>query len=498
MYHYYTMSGTKIPIKNKSSFPLKPAEILATGIFLPVGGWLADAYFGRYKVILCGMWTMWLGAMLNGASLVIGMVVAPYREHGDPWVSLFSKVVIGAGFGAFQANIIQFGIDQLSEATSIEIVSFIKWYILTIFACGITMQFSGTCTPHYHDIVAVTMVAVFITLTLCSNAFFSHWLIKEQLIINPLPLICKTMKYTVQNKDKWKRLFMLGHRGVLSKLNVAKTMYGGQFTSEQVEDVKTFFRVLAVIAIFLIACSGIPTTSYVVAVLEPNLRDWQDNKDQRIIICYWELSITYAQYIVLVLVVLVYQTIIHPICHKCIPKVNITTKFFISVLLFFAGVMILLGMESASYHKQVQADQTVIKCDFQNKTDVQGNEFYWITFPQIAIAFSTFMLLLSGIEFICAQAPLNMKGLLLGIGYALYGLGSLVQSAISTPFLHNHSAWDKAPLTCGIWYFIIQGVIVLVGFIVVIIMIKTYKRRIRINVAQLTGTQIESVNQYTQ
>ena len=150
----------------------------------------------------------------------------------------------------------------------------------------------------------------------------------------------------------------------------------------------------------------------------------------------------------------------------------------------------MLGMESASYYKQLNLNQTIIKCNFQNKTNLQGIEFYWVTFPQIAITFSSFLFLLSGIEFICAQAPFNMKGLLLGIGYALYGLGSLVQSAISNPFLHNRSVWDKAPLTCGIWYFIVQGVIVIAGFVVVIIVIKTYRRRIRIDMPQNVGTQM--------
>ena len=490
VYHYYAMSATRNPIKRKSYLPLNPSEILAAGIFLPVGGWLADAYFGRYKVILCGMWTMWLGAMLNGVSLVIGMVVAPYREHGDPWVSLICRVVLGAGFGAFQVNIIQFGIDQLSEASSTEITSFISWYTLTIFACGVTMQFITSCQPHY---VIVLVLAVHLTMALGSNYILSHWLDKEQKILNSFPLIRKTVQYSIKHRNKWKRLFMLGHRGVLSKLNVAKTMYGGPFTSEQVEDVKTFFRVLAVIAIFLTVFSGIPTTMYTADQLEPRF-----HHRSQIRVCYKELSIRYAQYIVLVFVVLVYQTIIHPICHKCIPKVSITTKFFIAVLLFFAGVMILLGMESTSYHKQLELNQTIIKCGFHSKSSYQDIQSYLVIIPQTMTALSSFLLLSAGIEFICAQAPFNMKGLLFGIGYALYGLGSLVQSALSTPFLHNHSAWDKAPLTCGIWYFIIQGVIVLVGFIVVIIMIKTYKRRIRINIPQLRGTQIESVNQYTQ
>ena len=483
VYHFYTMSATKNPVTHKTYLPLKPGEILAASIFLPVGGWLADAYFGRYKVILCGMWIMWLAAMLNGVSLVVGMVILPYKEHGHLWVALICRIVIGAGFGAFQANIFQFGIDQLLEASSTEITSFVSWYTLTIFACGITMQFSSSCHPHY---AIVLVLAIHLTVALGSHYILGHWLDKEQMVFNSFPLIRKTVQYTIKNRHKWKRLFALGNHSVLSKLNVAKTIFGGPFTSEQVEDVKAFFRVLAVIAIIMAVFSGIPSTMYAAGLLEPHF-----HHRSHIRVCYMELSIHYAHFILMVLVVLLYQTIIH---RKYIFKVKITTQVFISVLLFFAGIVILLGMESASYHKQLGLNQTVIKCSFQSKSRHQDIQSYLVIIPQTMTALSVFLFLSAGIEFICAQAPLYMKGLLVGIGYALYGLGSLVQSAISLPFLHNHSVWDKAPLTCGIWYFIIQGVIVLVGFIVVVIVIKTYRRRTRANVQLLsTYTQIPAV-----
>ena len=484
VYQFYTISATRNPMKHKSHLPLNPGEIIAAGMFLPVGGWLADAYFGRYKVIVCGMWITWLGAMLNGVSLVTGMVVAPYREHGDAWVSLLSRMVMGAGFGLFQANIIQFGIDQLLEASSTEITSFITWYTLTMFACGITMQFSSSCSSHY---VIVLVLAIHLTMALGSNYVFSHWLDKEQKVFNSLPLIRKTVQYTIKNRQNWKRLFALGNRSALSKLNVAKTMYGGPFLSEQVEDVKTFFRILAVIAIVLLVFSGIPSTMYAAGILEPHFHHYRSHAR----VCYKALSIKYAHFILTVFVVALHQTIIHPVCHKCIPKVRITTKMFISILFFFASVMILLGIESVSYHKQLGLNQTIIKCSFQRHQDIQS---YFVILPQTMIALSGFLLISVGIEFVCAQAPLYMKGLLFGIGYALYGLGSLIQSVISLPFIHNRSVWDKAPLTCGIWFFIIQGVIVLVGFFIVVIVIKRYRRRTRPNVPQSTYVEIDPVN----
>ena len=79
----------------------------------------------------------------------------------------------------------------------------------------------------------------------------------------------------------------------------------------------------------------------------------------------------------------------------------------------------------------------------------------------------------SALEFICAQAPLNI----------LYGLGTLIHETISMSFIDSNElvVWEKAPLTCGMWYFFIEGEsdIVLIGFIVMVMIVKTYKRRTR-------------------
>ena len=41
------------------------------------------------------------------------------------WVSLFCKVIVGAGLGAYVPNLIQFGLDELTDASSTEITLFI-------------------------------------------------------------------------------------------------------------------------------------------------------------------------------------------------------------------------------------------------------------------------------------------------------------------------------------------------------------------------------------
>ena len=475
---------SRSPIKEKLSF--NSGATISMGLLLPLGGWLADAFFGRYRVIRYAMWTMWFGAMLNGCSLVIGKVIDTYGIHGDPWMSLFSKIIMGIGLGTFQANIVQFGIDQMIDAPSVEITSVIVWYTMTLFTSGITMYFSSFCA---HEYVAILVIAVFLSLAIGSDFLIGHWLTKEQLAVtNPLPLILKVVHYTIKSKLKNKNSNCLEQQGVLSTFNIAKRVYSGPFTSEQVEDVKTFFRVLVVIMIFTIFSSGSSTVNDVSQQMAVHLRNWPTNDTVKG--CYHRLSIDYSTFTFSAVAVLIYLIAIHPVFHSCIPRVSTTVKLLFSVFIFFTAVLVLLGIESTSYFLE-RGNHTAFKCVFQ--TDSTHPEIHidvhWVIVSSILNGLSIFLFILSGIEFICAQAPFNMKGLVFGIACALFGLGALIHASISEAFTGKHAVWEKAPLTCGMWYFMMEGVIALIGFIVVVVIVKFYKRRARISMFSQTDWQ---------
>ena len=479
VYHYYGIS-----IERDSVIKNHPidSELLVIALLLPIGGWLADAYLGRYTVIHYGMWTMWLGAVLSTLSLVFAKVSTLYGSHGDRWVSFVSKAIMGAGLGVFQANIIQFGIDQLSVASSTAITSFITWYSGTLFASGIVIYVCGECTST--DYAGILVVVVFLTLALCSNFFLNHLLVKEHPTDNPLPLIWKVVRYTIKNKHQWQRLLPSQEHTILSKFNIAKTMYAGPFSDEQVEDVKTFFRVMLIITTCMAACSGLTNVSYARTELMKHLQNWPNSNDTSLSSCYTRLSLTYVNYPAVVATFLLYKTVIQPLFYNVLPRVNMTTKFVISIILFFITIMALLGIELAAY-----LHQTKNQCVFQGLGDTSKADnhvvytinYLWMIVPGMAHGYFVFLLVITYIEFICAQAPFNMKGLVLGTVYTLFGLGALIQTALSTPFLYKQPAWEKAPLTCGIWYFMLQGVIVIVVFIVIVVMTKKYKLRERSN-----------------
>ena len=98
-------------------------------MFYPLGGFLADVYFGRFKMVMTG-----LGFLVFSFSSLIVVLVWFGTKFGHPKYLLeeyaFKEVApfyfIGFGtfflaaFGivAFQANFIQLGLDQLMDASS--------------------------------------------------------------------------------------------------------------------------------------------------------------------------------------------------------------------------------------------------------------------------------------------------------------------------------------------------------------------------------------------
>ena len=89
---------------------------------LPFAGWIVDIRFGRYKVIYWSMWIMWTASMLATVNFIVEQFIPGH--HGT--YALISQAIafmLAIGFGGFQANIIQFGLDQLQDASTTEITS---------------------------------------------------------------------------------------------------------------------------------------------------------------------------------------------------------------------------------------------------------------------------------------------------------------------------------------------------------------------------------------
>ena len=168
------------------SRPLYTVMQVTMGMTLPLAGWLADVRFGRYKVIRCSMWIMWISAIV----LSCGEVV----------LSLLNLSLLGIGFGGFQANVIQFGVDQLPDASSSEIMTFIVWFGWASIGSIAAVVTVVVYTSEQLKIVSTLLVCINLTIALSLNLLFKNVLIVEPAAQNPFKLIYGVIKYAIKNK----------------------------------------------------------------------------------------------------------------------------------------------------------------------------------------------------------------------------------------------------------------------------------------------------------
>ena len=82
-------------------------------------------------------------------------------------------------------------------------------------------------------------------------------------------------------------------------------------------------------------------------------------------------------------------------------------------------------------------------------------------------------------EFISAQSPHSMKGLLLGTYYAINGLFQFVSSIALVLFTSNNFLLIPSKFGCLFGYLLVTCVIAIVGFILFLVAAKWYKYRVR-------------------
>ena len=176
----------------------------AFGFTLPLAGWLADVYIGRYKVIRWSMWIMWVGSMLATASSVVAQLVQNYIKIHN--IILFVNVlVITVGLGGYQSNVIQFGLDQLQDASSTEITAFICWYVWIVYcSLGVFSSISLTCLKQYH-LLGEMLICACITAAISVLFTFDTKLMKEPTTQNPFKLIYKVIHYAIKHKHPLRR-----------------------------------------------------------------------------------------------------------------------------------------------------------------------------------------------------------------------------------------------------------------------------------------------------
>ena len=430
----------------------------------PFLGLLADVWIGRYKAILIGIVLCFISWIIVGIGFIVdsyfGSKTILYSVYGLAYFFQFS------GFSSFTANIIQYNIDQLVGASADELNSVIYWHILSEPLLAF-LFYLLQCLFYNKYFIMITFIAsgVSVSLVLVSHSFLKHKLENISLIKNPIKLIVRVLCYARKHKYPENRSALTyWEEEAPSRLDLGKYKYGGPFTEEEVEDVKTVFRML-------------PLFIGIIAVNLSNDRYWSADKSFTLPTC---LAVTDSQYYFCsVILMLLYLFFIRVCFYKYIP--NMLTRMSVGILFAFI----------------VTVSKVTIFVIERSHPDI--NNFGKFLFIPETIQGLTFILLYPvSLEFTVAQSPVHMRGVMVGLWYVTsYGLGFFINITIKFPF-----NCESQYICTSFYYYITKSVLVLIILIVFVILAKRYKYRVReneVNIVQIVDDHYQRyINQREQ
>ena len=483
-------------------------------LFYPLAGYLADVRYGRYKVVTFGLKTIWPGILLAIVSIISFIVFFYVGLYGEEifftilGLLLVAYLLLSIGFAAFAANVIQFGIDQLQDLPAKSSFLFIHWYLLVLYggvSIGKLIWTTVMTMPISSELLLLEVIQGLLIFVSGLVAIFGipisfcivkrKWFIIDSGIGNPYREVARVVGFARRHKVPIQRsAFTYWEDDIPTGLDLGKSKYGGPFTTEQVENVKAFFG----ISYLLLALGPIFTADIAASAFLPILKHHIDNWNPRFDTCTLMYSFTNGETLYpffIVILIPVFLKIIHPLFQRYIPTILkrigiglclITMSLLCSLLVDTIGHALPSGQNATSVFNSDYIIKITETIHYEN--DSWTRTFnraipapplhlspYILIIQNFLIAVA-YILIYGGVfEFICAQSPHSMKGVLIGIFFAVKGLFHLIGVlGILLPF----SFWRTSP-RAGLVYFLVNIVISVVGVVAFAIAAKRYKYRER-------------------
>ncbi len=494
-------------------------DVVIGVIFLlyPVFGWLADAYFGRHRLIRVCMYVMWICGILYVA-LEILKYNYQLTGHIINVLGIISVTTSMVSLGASQVNAIALGVDQFIDSSSQDISSYISWYCWLYFFSNVIVSLTQPCTCREYIPVSSLLIPVVLTLSVCVDILFGRWLVKEPVTINPLKLIFRVLRYAIKNKyPRQRSAFTYWDDKPFTRIDLGKCKYGGPFTTEQVEDVKTFFRILVI----LFVGSFFAGLIFVVNRTASARMIFHFRDDKRIHIsndhcinitsnlttylrdCFERTAVSVANSIIMVVFIPLFEIILYPLLWKCIPRLGIMRRFILGMILQLGYQLSLLLLEIVGHSltwKHFHRDSRNITCLLYSEDPLMEDKsisisYKWITLTKLLGGASLYFLITSTVEFVCAQSPYSMKGILGGMAYGMVGVSIVFSTGMM--YLFKHLATNQLSgirFGCGVWYYTSVSMLTLFLIVIGCVLNKWYTKRTRDE--ELHNEQIFAVNYF--
>ena len=320
----------------------------------PLLGYIADVCLTRYRTLKSSFIFVIVGCTIG---LIFSIIYTTVRltnilQHNKIQFigTAVTGIVITTGVGLFEANALQFGLDQLLEAPTPKLIAFIHWYywtqnVVQLVAMYLTVGWiviGSSLKPflkykaHFIDDTSVFGAVAILGLAAVGSLIFLHKSKRNLYILraglNPFKNIYKVLKYSWNHKvPEHRSAFTYWEEDIPRRIDLGKNKYGGPFTNEEVEDTKTFLRILPLLLCLFgyhLAGDGYSAPDQLQRTSCPSLP----------VLLLIVLNPLHMSTLVVVVGIPLYRLIINK-CSRYITKVRMLTKMWIGLYLSLVQVV---------------------------------------------------------------------------------------------------------------------------------------------------------------
>ena len=484
-------------------------------LFYPVCGLLSEVFRWNFKTIIVSFILMAVSSiamLITSTVWIIGVVYSLWPQIHYIIIGIdVPFLVIGIiSVGMFEANAIQFGMDQMFEASSKQLSSFIRWYFwcahigatlmiyLVIGAClyGFNCKVNNI---HFNTILdeLVVFTCWIALLSSCIQlpvsiigiiacVYYKRKFPIEQASRKPLRLIYSVLKYSYNHKQPERRSALTyWESDIPSRIDLGKHKYGGPFTYEQVESVKTVFRLLLLMmSLFGFHVSG---DGYSVSTYIMNTAGCPTAK----VFLGFIGNPRHIGFLIAFLFIPFFEIL--KLRNTCYYVINLESRIWIGLFICLINealqCLYSIILQSKSFQcPEVEVSHVLLmlKCLVSNVNIATQNNTcqHFCSSPPVndtVIDLSVIIMILHGLayvlvfstvlEFICAQSPNETKGLLIGLWYSMLSIKSFFINIMDTQVPMDTTEWNI--------YHGIKGVAIFISLAAFSIVCKKYKYRER-------------------
>ena len=429
-------------------------------VLLPIAGWMGDSIFGRYRAIVVGVFVTMLSFLILVCATVMLLVNWTPIPIIITTVLYLYMLVNVCSMGNYYTNTLPFIIDQMIGASADDISAIVQWYYWS-FSLGVSVPYFIAILPIQQlqqnlSVTCLTIIFLCLSSVLITDCLCHKWLDIHYKSSSPFKTIFKVLNYARKTKyPEHRSAFTYIDEEEPSRLDYGKHKFGGPFTEEEVEDVKTIFRLLP---LFLtIGGPSINSTINAYKFLSTTL------------------NLQYNMIILLVsplLLIPAYRFIVFPLLHNRIP--SLIKRAGAGLVIILIGNLLNLTVDTIEH---LHSNNT--QCMFSDTSHGSANSLsiplYWLLIPTIVSGVGQTIILCSSLEFIMAQSPNSMRGVMMGLATVFLGFGSLVLYGLEQVLAH----FSNATPSCGFYYYLVLSILLILSLVLFTIAAKRYKLRER-------------------